>query len=155
MEPDLVDYSGAPGCEAVLLTPALARRWLTSITGRDERCSLPPSSTLTRPRLPPSRRSSPSAAAVRLRRDFDSLLALIRAHAMLHQATRDRDDDGRIVDRCGRGPEGVRRFIGAFGHSACIPSALTITAALSDPAGGTWPIRNELKCCNHRVAGSW
>ena len=35
--------------------------------------------------------------AVRLRRDFGSLLALIRAHAILHQATRDRDDDGRII----------------------------------------------------------
>ncbi|MFO1320474.1 MAG: helix-turn-helix domain-containing protein [Burkholderiales bacterium] len=35
--------------------------------------------------------------AVRLRRDFGQLLALIRAHALLHQATRDRDDDGRII----------------------------------------------------------
>jgi hypothetical protein len=35
--------------------------------------------------------------AVRLRRDFNTLLALIRAHAVLHQLTRDRDDDGRIV----------------------------------------------------------
>jgi hypothetical protein len=35
--------------------------------------------------------------AVRLRRDFNSLLALIRAHAMLHQARRERDSDGRIV----------------------------------------------------------
>lgn len=35
--------------------------------------------------------------AVRLRRDFGSLLALIRAHAMLHQATRDRDDDGAVI----------------------------------------------------------
>jgi hypothetical protein len=35
--------------------------------------------------------------AVRLRRDFGSLLALIRAHALLHQATRERDDKGRIV----------------------------------------------------------
>ena len=34
--------------------------------------------------------------AVRLRRDFGSLLALVRAHALLHQATRDRDD-GRVV----------------------------------------------------------
>ena len=34
--------------------------------------------------------------AVRLRRDFASVLALIRAHAILHQATRDRDD-ARIV----------------------------------------------------------
>ena len=35
--------------------------------------------------------------AVRLRRDFGSLLALIRAHALLHQATRERDGKGRIV----------------------------------------------------------
>jgi hypothetical protein len=35
--------------------------------------------------------------AVRQRRDFGALLGLIRAHALLHQATRDRDDHGRIV----------------------------------------------------------
>lgn len=35
--------------------------------------------------------------AVRLRRDFGSVLALVRAHAVLHQASRARDDDGRII----------------------------------------------------------
>ena len=35
--------------------------------------------------------------AVRLRRDFMVLLSLIRAHAMLHQASRGRDSEGRIV----------------------------------------------------------
>ena len=35
--------------------------------------------------------------AVRLRRDFGALLNLIRAHALLHQATRERDGEGRIV----------------------------------------------------------
>ncbi len=35
--------------------------------------------------------------AVRLRRDFGALLNLIRAHAILHQASRERDTDGRIV----------------------------------------------------------
>src|SRR5215212_9317977 len=35
--------------------------------------------------------------AVRLRRDFGALLNLIRAHALLHQATRERDTYGRIV----------------------------------------------------------
>ncbi|MCC7000884.1 MAG: PriCT-2 domain-containing protein, partial [Gemmatimonadaceae bacterium] len=35
--------------------------------------------------------------AVRLRRDFGQLLNLIRAHAILHQATREHDADGRIV----------------------------------------------------------
>ncbi len=35
--------------------------------------------------------------AVRLRRDFHHVLTLIRAHALLHQASRDTDDKGRIV----------------------------------------------------------
>jgi hypothetical protein len=35
--------------------------------------------------------------AVRLRRDFGQLLTLVRAHALLHQATRDRGEDGRII----------------------------------------------------------
>lgn len=35
--------------------------------------------------------------AVRLRRDFEMLLNLIRAHAILHQQSRERDDQGRIV----------------------------------------------------------
>jgi Domain of unknown function (DUF3854) len=35
--------------------------------------------------------------AVRLRRDFGSVLALIRSHAILHQQTRAHDDRGRIV----------------------------------------------------------
>ncbi len=35
--------------------------------------------------------------AVRLRRDFTMLLSLVAAHAMLHQATRARDAQGRIV----------------------------------------------------------
>jgi MarR family len=35
--------------------------------------------------------------AVRLRRDFGALLNLVRAHTLLHQASRERDDEGRIV----------------------------------------------------------
>jgi hypothetical protein len=35
--------------------------------------------------------------AVRLRRDFGALLNLIRAHALLHQQTRARDEQGRVV----------------------------------------------------------
>jgi hypothetical protein len=34
---------------------------------------------------------------VRLRRDFPLVMSLIRAHALLHQITRERDSDGRIV----------------------------------------------------------
>lgn len=35
--------------------------------------------------------------AVRLRRDFGAILNLVRAHAVLHQANRERDAEGRIV----------------------------------------------------------
>lgn len=35
--------------------------------------------------------------AVRLRRDFGGILNLIRTHALLHQAQRDRDQEGRVV----------------------------------------------------------
>jgi len=38
-----------------------------------------------------------SAKAVRIRRDFPAVLTLIRAHALLHQATRNRDLAGRIA----------------------------------------------------------
>ena len=37
------------------------------------------------------------AVAVRLRRDFGALLNLIRTHAVLQQASRDRDAEGRII----------------------------------------------------------
>jgi hypothetical protein len=39
--------------------------------------------------------------AVRLRRDFGALLSLIRAHAILHQCNRARDEQGRIVAELG------------------------------------------------------
>jgi len=35
--------------------------------------------------------------AVRMRRDFPTILTLINAHALLHEASRDRDDQGRIL----------------------------------------------------------
>jgi hypothetical protein len=35
--------------------------------------------------------------AVRLRRDFKTILVLIRAHALLHQATRSKDPNGRVI----------------------------------------------------------
>jgi hypothetical protein len=35
--------------------------------------------------------------AVRRRRDFGAVLGLIRAHALLHQSSRDRDGKGRII----------------------------------------------------------
>jgi hypothetical protein len=62
------------------------QRWLAAHGER--RVTIPYAATLAR-LVPP--------VAVRLRRDFGTLLALIRAHAILHQCTRDRDDAGQVV----------------------------------------------------------
>src|SRR5262249_33470683 len=35
--------------------------------------------------------------AIRLRRDFKTILTLIRAHTLLHQASRRKDADGRLI----------------------------------------------------------
>jgi hypothetical protein len=61
------------------------QRWLA---GANHRVTIPYARELAEA-IPP--------IAVRLRRDFGAVLSLIRAHAMLHQATRDTDDRGRIV----------------------------------------------------------
>ena len=61
------------------------QRWLADA---EHRVTIPYARELAK-RVPP--------VAVRLRRDFGSLLALIRAHAVLHQASREKDDEGRIV----------------------------------------------------------
>ena len=61
------------------------QRWLA---GAEHRVTIPYAPALVA-KIPP--------VAVRLRRDVGSLLALIRSHAVLHQATRNRDDQGRIV----------------------------------------------------------
>jgi len=71
-------------------TPDLGRwhalqRWLE---GAEHRVTIPYAKALAR-LVPP--------VAVRLRRDFGAVLNLIRAHAVLHQATRERDAEGRIV----------------------------------------------------------
>jgi hypothetical protein len=58
------------------------------LEGAEHRVSVPYARILAK-LIPP--------VAVRLRRDFGALLNLIRAHALLHQATRERDAEGRIV----------------------------------------------------------
>jgi hypothetical protein len=60
----------------------------TWIETNKRRVIVPYASTLAR-LIPP--------VAVRLRRDFGAVLNLIKAHAILHQATRKRDEEDRIV----------------------------------------------------------
>ena len=61
------------------------QRWLAH---GDHRVHVPYAATLA-DLVPP--------IAVRLRRDFGLLLSLVRAHAILHQASRQRDASGRII----------------------------------------------------------
>jgi MarR family len=49
--------------------------------------------------------------AVRLRRDFGLLLNLIRAHALLHQASRNRDDKGRVIATIEQDYAAVRELV--------------------------------------------
>jgi hypothetical protein len=58
------------------------------LEGAEHRVSIPYAKILA-DMIPP--------VGVRLRRDFGALLNLIRAHALLHQASRDRDAEGRII----------------------------------------------------------
>lgn len=60
----------------------------TWLEGAEHRVSVPYSEALAR-LTPP--------VAIRLRRDFGALLNLVRAHALLHQESRSRDADGRVV----------------------------------------------------------
>ena len=61
------------------------QEWLD---GAEHRVAIPYGKTLARLTSP---------AAVRIRRDFAAVLNLIRAHAVLHQATREKNEKGEIV----------------------------------------------------------
>jgi hypothetical protein len=70
------------------------------------------------------------AGATRLRRDFVSLLCLVRAHAVLHQARRDRDTGGRIIADVKGDYAPVRRLVGdviAEGVEASVTTAMRET----------------------------
>jgi hypothetical protein len=67
------------------------QQWIAS---GDTRVVIPYAATLVR-LIPP--------VAVRLRRDTKLLLNLIRAHALLHQAIRERDPEGRVLATIGDG----------------------------------------------------
>jgi hypothetical protein len=69
--------------------------------------------------------------AVRLRRDFSVILSLIKAHAILHQASRERDVEGRIVatlEDYARVRELVANLI-AEGVEATVPTIIRETVS--------------------------
>jgi hypothetical protein len=70
------------------------------------------------------------ANATRLRRDFGALLNLVRAHAILHQATRQRDDDGDLIATIEGDYGPVRELVGdviAEGVEASVTDAMRTT----------------------------
>jgi hypothetical protein len=93
--------------------------------------------------------------AVRLRRDFGAVLNLTRAHAVLYQASRDRDDQGRVVATV-EDYRVVRDLVGdlvAEGVDATVSATVRATVQtvrrLVDDAGGDpvslGPIAEALK----------
>jgi hypothetical protein len=81
------------------------------------------------------------AGATRLRRDFVSLLCLVRAHAILYQAQRERDPSGRIISTVEGDYGPVRTLVGeliAEGVEASVPARTRETVeAVRDLTAGT------------------
>jgi hypothetical protein len=68
--------------------------------------------------------------AIRLRRDFGAVLNLIRAHALLHQTTRERDTEGRIVATIEEDYAAVRELVADLvseGIEATVPETIRKT----------------------------
>jgi hypothetical protein len=83
-----VMLAAARGGSRVPVTLECWRGLQTWLAGSDNRVDVPFAETLAKA-IPP--------VAVRLRRDFETMLNLIRSHAVLHQLNRSRDESGRIV----------------------------------------------------------
>jgi DNA-binding MarR family transcriptional regulator len=78
--------------------------------------------------------------AVRLRRDFSVVLSLVKSHAILHRATRERDEGGRIVATLAdyaRVRELVSGLI-AEGVEATVPKRVRETVEAVDNVIGGW-----------------
>ncbi len=85
---DVLDALAEEEREETDREPWLAlQEWLAS-PAASRRVTIPYAKTLAR-MVPP--------VAVRLRRDFGAVLNLIRAHAVLHGASREKDEQGRVV----------------------------------------------------------
>lgn len=102
--------------------------------------------------------------AVRLRRDFSLLLSLIRSNAILHQATREQDDKGRIIatmddyavayelagDLLAAGieatvPETLRETVAAVAELTATPSATLLGRLKDDQAAKTTSVTEVAK----------
>ena len=88
--------------------------------------------------------------AVRLRRDFTTMISLVKAHALLHHATRERDAKGRIVATLGD-YEAVRLLVEEFigeGVGASVSDRIKETVFAVEAltaAGGTCTVTEVAK----------
>jgi len=106
------------GPEVDLLPWHALQTWLES---SDHRVTIPYAKSLAQ-LVPPM--------AVRLRRDFNAILNLIRAHALLHQASREKDSEGRIIADIDNDYAVVRELVAdlvAEGVDATVPTAIRET----------------------------
>ncbi len=95
------------------------QRW---IEGAEHRCVIP---------FGPQLAELVPAVAVRLRRDFGAILALIKTHAILHQANRARDKQGCIIATL-KDYEAVRELVAdlvAEGAEVTVSSSVQETVA--------------------------
>jgi len=94
------------------------------IEGAAQRVTIPFSKELAR-LVPP--------VAVRLRRDFKAILNLVKAHALLHQATREHDDEGRVIATVSGDYAAVRELVAdlvAEGVEASVSQVMRETVAV-------------------------
>ncbi|MDP9364134.1 MAG: hypothetical protein M3Q10_07905 [Chloroflexota bacterium] len=130
------------------LDPAPWHALQTWLAGAEHRVAVPFAGTLAE-LVPPT--------AVRLRRDFGTLLTLIRANALLHQATRERDAEGAVVATVAD-YEAVRALVAdliAEGVEATVPTTVreTVVAArgilapAADLAGKVREGRDDERTC--------
>ncbi len=85
----------------------------------------------------------PIRSAVRMRRDFTKVTTLIEAHAILHQASRGRDEEGRIVAELAdyAAVQGLAADLVAEAGEASVPgpvreTVLAVRDLLTDGGGG-------------------
>jgi hypothetical protein len=101
--------------------------------------------------------------AIRLRRDFKTMLTLIRAHTLLHQASRLRDDQGRVMllSRIMRPRDLVADLVAEGVEATVKPEIVETTAHLI--AGGLSEVRQtdltaklhlDKSAISRRVAGA-
>ena len=126
----------------VLRWTSLQENW---ISAGEREVSISPVAKVLAGLIPP--------AAVRLRRDFGAVLGLVRAHALLHQANRERDGRGRVVATIGdyQVVRDLVHHLVSDGVDATVrPETRETVAAVAK----TWPGARSAACRSRRSSAS-